>query len=569
MILFLVTAVLYSCQKENFLDKTQSTELNEKTVFLDSAYTMDFLTGIYTDVGFSTSPTRFGNSGLDASSDESEGPASGSVNTYIQFATGTVNSSLITTDAWRIPYANIRRVNKFLFHLPDAKFGNALKVRTKAEARFLRAWYYTLLLQHYGGVAIIGDSTFNSKDSIPTVRRTYEECVNYIVKECDAAAQDLPWIQDGEDYGRVNKAACLALKAKVLLYAASPLFNGGGIATAEPLKSVVAYPAFDKQRWKLAEDAAAEVLNSGQYSLLLDNATEPGYGFYKIFIKRKSTELIFARMVGDNNQLESVWLPPTHGVTNPAGYPYLETVNAFGMKNGLAIDASGSGYNPQNPYANRDPRLANSFVRDQSLVYHYPELARIPVNIFVDKTDPNKVVSGQDAIYKGTPTGYYTYKMVDREVVSNWFTTATERCLPLIRYAEVLLNFAEARNEFLTAPDQQVYDAVEKIRERAGLTPFALPAGLSQLEMQKIIRNERQKELAFEGHRFFDVRRWKIASQTENQMMHGTEPVKTASGTTYNTVEVRKHTFTDKMYLWPLPESEIKKSTELLQNPGY
>lgn len=569
VISFLAIFCFYSCQKEGFLDKTESTDLNEKTVFADSAYTMDFLTGIYTDVGYSTDPKRFGGGGLDASSDESEGPSSGSVNTYIQFATGTVNSGIITNDAWRIPYTNIRRVNRFLQYLPQAKFRDVLKIRVKAEARFLRAWYYATLLQHYGGVPIVGDSIYNALDSVPTTRRTYAECVTYIVNECDAAAQDLPWIQSGEEYGRVNKAACYALKARVLLYAASPLFNGGGLETTEPLRSIVAYSTFDKERWKLAQDAALQVINSSQYALVVDNTTEPGYGFYKIFTLRKSSELIFAKMQGSNDQLEAIWLPPTHGVTNPGAYPYLETTNAFGMRNGLAITDPLSGFDPQQPYKNRDPRFTNSFTYDQSLVQHFPELVRIPVNIYIDKTDPTKVVSGQNAIYKGTPTGYYTYKMITRDVVSNWFNTTSSRCFPLIRYAEVLLDFAEARNEYLAAPDQQVYDAVEAIRERAGLSPFKLTLGLSQSDMREIIRNERQKELAFEGHRFFDVRRWKIASETENKMMHGTEPVKTISGTTYNTIEVRKHSFIDKMYLWPIPESEIKKSIQLLQNPGY
>src|SRR5690606_26229438 len=141
----------------------------------------------------------------------------------------------------------------------------------------------------------------------------------------------------------------------------------------------------------------------------------------------------------------------------------------------------------------RDPRFKNTFTHDQSLVYHHPELVRIPVNIYLDATNPANIVSGQNAIYKGTPTGYYTYKMLHREVVANWFNSTTPRCFPLIRYAEILLNYAEARNEYLDVPDQQVYDAIEDIRERAGLSPFQLPAGLTQTQMREIIMNERQK----------------------------------------------------------------------------
>src|SRR5690606_18557093 len=188
---------------------------------------------------------------------------------------------------------------------------------------------------------------------------------------------------------------------------------------------------------------------------------------------------------------------------------------------------------------------------------------------YVDKTDPNNVTSGQDAVYKGTPTGYYTYKMLNRDVVANWFNTVTLRCFPIIRYAEILLNYAEARNERLAAPDQAVYQAVEAIRERAGLSPYQLAAGLTQAEMRDVIRNERRKELAFEGHRFFDVRRWQIAEVVENSQLHGTEPVRTAAGTTYNTINVRKRVFDERMYRWPIPQSEVAKSVELFQNPGY
>lgn len=565
----LASLVMYSCKKESFLDQTQSSELNEKAVFADSAYTINFLSGIYSNIGFSTWPKRFGGGGLDASTDEAEGAGSGAINTFIQFATGTVNASIITNDAWGIPYTNIRRVNLILKNLPNTRIGENVKVRIKAESRFLRAYYYFILLEHYGGIPLMGDSVYRATDKIPSVRNTYAECVDYIVSECDAAAADLPWTHVGEEYGRINKAACFGLKSRVLLYAASPLFNGGGLATTEPLKSVVSYPVYDKERWKKAEDAAREVINGPYYELHVNNTTEPGYGFYEVFHLRVNTEYILARMQDANRDLEAIWNPPTHGVTNPGAYPYLETVNAFGMKNGLAIDAPNSGYNSANPYANRDPRLANTITRDQSLVYHRDGLARRPVDIFIDKTNPNNITSSQNAIYKGTPTGYYTFKMLGRDVVADWFNVKTPRTFPIIRYAEILLNFAEARNEYLAAPDQEVYDAVEAIRERAGLSPFQLPAGLSQLQMREIIRNERRKELAFEGHRFFDVRRWKIAEEAEGRQMHGTEPVRTAAGTTYNTIDVRKRSFTPRMYLWPIPQSEVGKSPELLQNPLY
>ncbi|PWG81225.1 RagB/SusD family nutrient uptake outer membrane protein [Pararcticibacter amylolyticus] len=567
--LILFSVVFVCCKKESFLGKTKSTDLDEKTVFADSAYTMNFLNGIYSDIGFSVHPDRFDGGGLDAASDESEGVASGSVNTYIQFATGTVNPAIITDDAWRISYTNIRRANIYLKHLAGANFSKELKTRTKAEARFLRAWYYFILLEHYGGVPLMGDSVYSADDNVPRVRNTFEECVNYIVSECDTAAKYLDWVRVAENYGRVSKAACKSLKSRVLLYAASPLFNGGQVADRAELKPITGYLSADPARWKLAEDAALEVMNSNNYSLLIDNTTEPGFGFYQVFTLRKSPELIFARMQGPNRELEGLWQPPTRGVSNPAAYPYLELAEAFGMSNGLPITDPASGYDAAHPYSNRDPRFNNTFIRDQTLIVRRPEITKFPVNIYIDATDPGRVSSGQDAIYKGTPTGFYTNKMLNRDVVSDWFNTNTNRCFPLIRYAEILLNFAEARNERLSAPDVEVYKAVEEIRKRAGLNPYNLQTGLNTSSMRAIIQNERRLELAFEGHRFFDVRRWKIAEMTENRQMHGTEPTKTAAGTTFRTIAVRKHIFEKRMYLWPIPLSEVSKSTQLLQNPGY
>ncbi|HEY9256765.1 RagB/SusD family nutrient uptake outer membrane protein, partial [Chitinophaga sp.] len=143
---------LASCGKKNFLDQTETTNLNEQTVFADSARTVAFLTNIYIDIGFAEGATRFGNGGLDASCDEAEPQKSATVTTSIQFATGTVNPSIISGDAWNTPYTNIRRVNQLLKHLPGSPIPSYIRNVMKAEARFLRAWYYADLLKHYGGI---------------------------------------------------------------------------------------------------------------------------------------------------------------------------------------------------------------------------------------------------------------------------------------------------------------------------------------------------------------------------------------------------------------------------------
>ncbi len=550
---------LVSCGKKNFLDQTETTNLDEQTVFSDSARTVAFLTNIYIDIGFAESATRFGNGGLDASCDEAEPQKSATVTTSIQFATGTVNPSIISADAWNTPYTNIRRVNQLLKHLPGSPIPSYIRNVMSAEARFLRAWYYADLLKHYGGIPLIGDSVYNVEDKIPAVRNSYKECVDYIISECDAAAAVLPLVRIREDYGRASGGAAMALKARVLLYAASPLFNGGGINKAD---AATCYPDNVPERWKLAADAAAAVMNTAAYSLNEDNATAPGYGFYKVFTLRVNPEYILAKMQGGNRELESAWQPPSRNGAQ-GGFPYQDFVDAFGMANGKAITDPSSGYDAANPYSNRDPRLAYSVIRDQTPLIQNTGLKE-PVNIFLG---PDGKGVSQDAVHAGTPTGYYTNKMLDENIAAN-FIHGSQRCFPLMRYAEVLLNYAEAQNEY-AGPVAEVYNAVGLVRKRAGLLPYELPAGLSKEQMREAIHAERRVELAFEGHRFWDVRRWKIAAQTENKQMTGMEVRRNGANVTYTIFPVRKHNFRDAMYLWAIPQGETAKSPELKQNPSW
>ncbi|MDO6429940.1 RagB/SusD family nutrient uptake outer membrane protein [Flavitalea sp. BT771] len=573
-LLFLVLAsMVLSCKKSGFLDQTVTTSLDEMTTFSDSSNAMQFLNGIYTNIGLAQDPRRFANggyaAGLEAGCDEAEGPNSSSTNGFIQFATGSVNPTVVPNDIWATGYSNIRAVNQFLKHLPVIPWNSALKQQAAAEARFLRAWYYAMLMQHYGGVPLIGDTIFASADHINISRSAYRSCINYVLSECDAAAAVLPVAWSGAQYGRISKAACLALKSRLLLYAASPLFNNGGLAQGSPgLDSVVAYPDADPNRWQLAADAAKAVILLNAYSLFVDSTSKPGelgYGFQELFTRRYNNEYILNHMMGENKYLESLWDVPSRGGSG-GSFPYQEIVDAFPMSNGLDITDPASGYDPNHPYQDRDPRLNYSIIHDSTLRVTFGTNQPSPVQLYINTSVSPPVAASGDAVYKGTPTGLYIYKMMDPSVINNSLSTAS-RVLPLIRYAEILLNFAEATNE-ATGPSVEVYQAVEAIRQRAGLRPFALPSGLDQAQMRAVIQKERRLELAFEGHRFFDVRRWMIAGQTDNLMMHGME-VDRGPGITYKTFNVRKHNFTKAMYLWPIPLSEIAKSPGLLQNPLY
>ena len=573
-LLVTLCCVMLSCSKNSFLDQTVTSSLDEAATFSDSTNSIAFLTQIYVDMGFSQDPRRFSGggfaAGLDAASDEAEGPNASSTNGFIQFATASVNPTVVPDDAWGIPYKNIRAVNIFLRNLSRIPFSSSQKSTTEAEARFLRAWYYAIMLQHYGGVPLIGDSVFTADKPIPAVRNTYQQCVDYIVAECDFAASNLPNTRAGSDFGKISRGACFALKSRVLLFAASPLFNSGGTSGGGPLASIVAYPDADPARWKKAADAAAAVIGLNAYHLFYDSTTIPaekGYGFQALFMTRYTTEHIVPRMMPDNKYLESLWDVPSRG-GNGGPYPYQETVDAFGMQNGLAITDPASGYDAQNPYKNRDPRLNYSVIHDSTLRPVFGANEPSPVLLYTNTAANPPVAASGDAVFKGTPTGYYIYKMVNRNVSNNGLS-GSPRSIPLIRYAEILLNYAEAANEFAASPDGLIYAAVEDIRRRAGLRPYELPPGLTKEQMREVIRHERQVELMYEGHRFFDVRRWMIAEGTQDQQMHGMEVRRNGASVTYNVFNVRKHNFTRAMYLWPLPLREISKSPELLQNPLY
>lgn len=562
-----------ACKKEGFLSQTQTTNLSQTTVFADSANTVAFLSNIYSNVGFSFNPGRFlygalgsqvTNGGLDAASDEAE-VASTNGSTALAFETGTINAAVVTDDAYNTCYTNIRSVNQFLKALPSTPLKSYTKVEYKAEARFLRAWYYAILLKHYAGVHLVGDTIYTYTDHIPAKRNTYEECVNYIISECDAAGKDLPLVQSGLNYGRASKGACMALKARVLLYAASLLFNSK-TPVGGPVGPLVNYPSYDGKRWQLAADAADSLIRSGAYSLYVDNATAPGYGFQHVFTMRYNSEYIFALMRNANADFETLWDPPSRTGKNGA-FPLQGLVDAFPMSNGLAITDPASKYDPQNPYANRDPRLNYSIIHDQTILQNRLAAGVSPINIYLGNYNGIDNSRGTDAVHIGTRTGYYTNKMLDPGAVANDLHTTT-RCWPLMRFAEVLLNYAEAANEY-EGPTTLVYQRVELVRQRAGLNPYTLPTGLSQEQMRDVIRNERRIELAFEEQRFWDVRRWKIADQTDNILTMGMEVDRNGNNVTYKPFAVRQRNFRNAMYLWPFPQAEVAKSPELIQNPEY
>ena len=607
--LFLLITIIFSgissCTDGGFLEQTVTSDLDHEKIFSDSAYTEGFLTDIYREIGFDVKLNRFQPDGwgkpqaggLQTACDEFEFRIIPDITTDVMFVQGSVNPVVISDDAFRIPYANIRKVNIFLSSVDKSPLSDGMKKTYKAEARFLRAWYYFVMLKHYGGIPLIGDVVYTDRDVIKTQRDTFEDCVDYIVSECKAAANDLTTIKPAGRYnGRVGQGACYALISRVKLYAASKLFNGSKFGQDTGFDyEILGYKEYDKNRWKEAMEAAEAVINLGAYSLYVNNVPKPGEGWYMTqfgadleFFQQRSmvptnspSNLLFAGAILDHkkeegNQRENLFHPPTRN-SGGGGYPYQEFVDMFPMANGKAITEPGSGYDPTNPFMNRDPRFKNSVVTDLDTINAFINQMDVKVAVSIYIIRETGIAATIDGFGSGTPTGFYNYRYVHRDVDGGNSFTYHSQCMPLLRYVETLLNYAEAANEWYSSPTSEIYQVLFMIREAAGIIPgddgyYGLKHNMSQDEMREAIRLERRIELAVEGHRFFDVRRWMIAEETENKMMHGVKVERNEDKSNpeyFFNIPVRQHTFRKQYYFWPLPDKEVKKAKDMPQNPYY
>src|SRR3989339_397421 len=495
--LLLIVTVISSC--EDYLDPGYDEFLEKDEVFSSYNYSLNYVRTIYSYLPSDAL-------GETLMTDESKHSDEGS--TYTLMNNGSWDSrTYIEGWKWGHNYAGIRRVHIFLDNVDTAIFvdpntykltpsvNDTLRKQFKAEAKFLRAFYYFELLKRFGdpenniGVPIVTEKVLTINDPLDFARSTYEECVSYIVKDCDEAAIDLPGRRYSADYGKVSKAAALALKSRLLLYAASPLAN----------------PTGDIEKWKAAAKAAQAVLEIPTYKLI-DNATVLGY----------------------------------------------------------PITDERSGYLPNDPYYRRDKRLQYFIAINGSTIG--------------DKI-VDSYVGGKDGLSskKGaTKTGYYIRKYIDptADVINN--QTFAEHFWVHFRYAEMLLNYAEAMAEaygIVTIPDgytMSAYDAFKLIRDRAGLfTQATYIKSLSVEEFVEKVRNERRVELCFEGYRFWDVRRWKQGEKYFNSPIHGMKITRTDSVFTYNVFKVEDRVFESRMNVMPIPYDEIQKSKLLIQNIGW
>jgi hypothetical protein len=451
---------------------------------------------------------------------------------------------------WGRSYRSIRECNYALSLLPNMPLSAGHKTRIEGELKFIRAFRYQDLIRNYGGVVLMSDKVTNLTDNLqdPALfkRASIKESIDYAAAQLDDAASKLPSNNDGTwMLGRATKGAALALKSRLLLYAASPLYNAG--------------------TWANAVTAAQAVIGLNKYGIYTG-----GYG--NLFLTNETNETIFARLYTKN--ANHTHLEIANGPNGYGGWagntPLQNLVDDYEMMDGKPITDPTSGYDPTHPYANRDPRFA------ATVLYNGSTYRGQTIDAFIPGGKDSK--DGPDN-WNTTKTGYYLKKfMNDAYPLQNPWGNAGFQPWIYFRYAEILLNFAEAANEAY-GPDAvpsgstlSARTAINQIRSRPGINMPALATGLSQSQMRDAVRYERRVELAFEEHRFYDVRRWKIADVTENKPAGGMIITKNANGSFSYTPKVALdgRSFATKHYWLPIPRAEIQASGgQLQQNAGY
>lgn len=543
--LFCFLLVGFAACKKEFLDQTNPQSISEKEVWNSPQLIEMYVNSISNDI-----PGWDDESGEFYSSISDESRITYPDNQSHSVWRGDWDALNNPMNLW--VYSSIRKCNEFFARIDDSPIDDAGKTRMKGDVRFVRAFLYFDMVKRYGGVPII-EKPQELTDELQVSRNTLDECFTFILNEFDKAFVELP---ENATRGKATKGSALALKGRVLLFYASPLYNESN----------------NSDRWKAAADANKAVIDLGKYELY-PNLT-------KIWLdaSENNKEPIFEVQYKLPEKYHSVdaMVKPLYLANNTAGYrnPLQELVDAYPMENGKSIFDPGSGYDPNNPYVGRDDRFYADIAYNGAKIKGTssgPPVKEITLQIYKGGRDYDEIPGYQ--IYN-TFTGYYSIKMIDQENTIYRGGYGSVQPWIEIRYAEVLLNYAEAQNEFLNIPDASIYDAINKIRRRAGIVNDISTGSLNKGQMRESIKNERYVELSYERQRFWDLRRWKLAEAVLNgKRFTGVVITKQADGSfTYEhhqPVDSEPGVFLPKMYWMPIPQSELTKNKNLTQNPGW
>lgn len=444
---------------------------------------------------------------------------------YKGIETGAYNAiSPVVQAEWTNDYKGIHGANYFLENIGKVvSIDTSLITHLTGEVRFLRAYFYTNLVFIYGDVPLITKSlTIDEAKNV--MRSPSAEIWDFIYDELSDATSELP--VEASEKGRITKGAAIALNARAMLYA---------------------------KRYDKAAELAKAVIDLGSYSL------NPSYKQLFTYGGENNSEVIldkeFLKNVYPNNVME-LFAPfsiLSNGVTV---VPIKKIVDSYQMTNGKNINETDSGFDPYNPYKNRDPRLKYSV---------YVPGDTLPTGALFDSRPNSGTADAQGSNYQVSVTGFYVKKYINSEDLTDLTNCGIN--IILMRYAEVLLTYAEAKIE-LGQIDASVYDAINKVRQRPDVNMPVIPQPQTQEQLRETVRHERMVELAFEGQRFFDIRRWGIAAQVFNVPIAGLTYVN--NGQLVTVVQpgfVRS--FQQRDNLWPIPQKEIDLNKNLKQNEGW
>lgn len=549
----------------DFLEKRTSTDVSMDEVYSKKVYAEQALAEVYRSLPEGLPVLgRLKYCMLESITDLADSPKSGGIVDYF----GTTNSAtggsnlayrLDDDNSGRGPCSGIRRAYLFIENVdrvPDMT--QEEKDIRKAEAKLIIAYHNSNMLRYYGGMPWISNS-YEPQDNFTTERLTVEEYVNKIVALIDEAAAVLPWSVDAADDGRMTKAAAMALKVRVLLFASSPLFNDDQPYTAGEAaeKKYVWYGNKDQSRWQRALDAGLDFMQekekNGQYDLV--QTGNPRADFQAGHFNRNNGEILMSsRWHTTYNASLMEFKQISYGVAVST----LNLVDMFPMSDGTDFDWN----NPEhaaNPFFKdgkpvRDPRLY------ETCIVNGDTYAGRKAECYVGGREYNKYVMIK-----------YTGFSI-RKFYQDLTTNIGKFCeWPLLRLPEIYLSIAEALNE--VGRSAEAYPYINRIRQRAGLP--GLTAGMSQSQLREAILRERVLELAYEEVRFFDLTRWKrsdIWKSTYN--LRGLEITRKGSTFGYKQVNVLNKrpsalTWDDHYFLHPIPVTEVNKKYGLIQNPGW
>lgn len=542
------TVALVGCTDK--MDYHEYTNYGKEYVFSDFGRTAAFVNNIYSYLDYDL----LGTTSLASACDEAEMALNYS--NVLDYTNGNW-TALNPKSQWNY-YTPIRAANYFLENGLNLEFSDLILNqdyeaqmkrygRYQYEVRLLRAYYYFLLVRAYGDVPfttkVLTEAEANSLERTPA-----SQVFDFIISECDAVAPQLPVDYSKLDNdaaggtnpeaGRVTRGAALALKARASLYCASKLFNDSE----------------NRDLYKRAATASLDVINyCGENNITLGKYTDLwGADNWK------ASEMIFVRRVGDTDDPERTNFPIGMENAKSGNCPTQTLVDAYEMKNGGEP-------NQKDPYTGRDPRFAMTIAVNGD---KWPNTNPNPLEIYT---------GGRDAapVPYATPTGYYVKKYVDgaTDISASTSSGGKRHSWITFRLGEFLLNYAEATFKYFGSADikdaeltMTAREAVNKVRKRTGVDMPDFPEGMSSSDFWSRYKNERMVELAFEGHRFWDVRRWKEGGFTSIGRMLIT---KNSDDSFTYTRSIKALVWDDKMYFYPIPDSEIRKNSNLKQNPGW